>query len=282
VRERQAARPELAPVLAAVAEHGRVDLRGYLPGPVEQGIAARIEATRSEGAAAYAARLREDAAELTRLVEAVCVPVSAFFRDDEVFEALERVVAPTLASGVVGWDVLRAWAAGIATGEEAWSVAVVLARACAAGPEFRVVASDLAPAFVAVARAGRYPAAAFPPRWTEAASALLWRDGDDVVASDHLRARVAFGEHDLLGPAIAPREAVIASFHLVTLRNVLIYLERRAQRRVLERVVSVIEPGGALVLGAVETPAEELRGRLEPFPGVDPRLRIYRVTGGPR
>jgi chemotaxis methyl-accepting protein methylase len=79
-----------------------------------------------------------------------------------------------------------------------------------------------------------------------------------------------------MGPSIAPPEAVVASFNLVSLRNVLIYFDRRLQQKALERVRSVLDPGGALLLGSVETLLPAVSDSFEPWPGTDPRLHLYR------
>jgi two-component system CheB/CheR fusion protein len=184
------------------------------------------------------------------------------------------------ADCTAGARPLRVWAVGVATGEEAWSVAMLLAEAAGPGPagRFEVLASDVDDSSLAVARHGRYPeraVAAIPSplraRYLEAAGAA-W----DVAGA--LRPYVRFAEHDLVGRVLAPREAVVASFALVLVRNVLIYFDRRLQHKALERLAAVLEPGGALVLGDAETLPAAFVGRFAPFPGVDRRLRIYRRT----
>lgn len=266
-------------VLAELAEAGGVDFRDYAPDPVARGIETRMRAMGAETATEYARRLRERDDEAQRLIDAMLVTVSAFFRDPEVFEALAQRVVPLLARGLRSGEPLRAWVAGAANGEEAWSVAAVLARALDGSGSFRVVASDVAPSCVDAGRRGRYPAAvALGGRAGALAGDLLRLEGDEIVVADALRERVRFERHDLLGHSIAPKQAVVASFQLVTLRNVLIYFDQRLQRKALERVFSALEPGGALVLGVVETPLG-IAG-LEPFPGAAPRLRIYRKSGG--
>ncbi len=276
--ERAISRADVELVLAELAEARSVDFRDYAPDPVARGIETRMTAMAAGTAAEYARRLRERDDEAQHLIDAMLVPVSSFFRDPEVFEALAERVIPRLARGLRSGEPLRAWVAGSANGEEAWSVAAILARALDGPGNFRLVASDVAPSSVAAGRRGRYPAVALGGRAEALAGELVRREGDEIVVADALRERVRFEQHDLLGRSIAPKQAVVASFHLVTLRNVLIYFDHRLQRKALERVFSAIEPGGALVLGVVETPFG--MAGLEPFPGAAPRLGIYRRSGG--
>ncbi len=63
------------------------------------------------------------------------------------------------------------------------------------------------------------------------------------------------------------------SADLILCRNLLIYLDRRAQRRVFKTFVEVLKPGGYLVLGRVEMLTRRLRSR---FKTIDARERVYR------
>lgn len=65
----------------------------------------------------------------------------------------------------------------------------------------------------------------------------------------------------------------IRQVDLVFFRNVLIYLERRAQERILTAIARRLRPGGFLVLGKVETLMGEPRNLYEV---VNARERIFR------
>lgn len=268
-------------ILALVAARRGLDLRDHRTETVRRGIDARIRATLSPSAEDYLSLVKDgDQDELDRLVEALTVPVTSFFRDRPVFDALLDRVVPALIDALPGRALLRAWAAGVATGEEAWSLAMCLTEACdrAVGTGFEIVASDMDDRSLEAARAALYSseaAAAIP-------DALRQKYGTDTASGwsprASLRERVYLSRHQLMGTELAPRAAVIASFHLVSVRNVLIYLERRLQAKLIERLAAVTEPGGALVLGSVEAPPA-LQAYYLPFPGVDPALRIFRRRG---
>jgi two-component system CheB/CheR fusion protein len=273
-------------ILSLLAGRLGVDFRDYRSETLERGLRGRLEALGLESLDAYRRRLQDDPAEEDQLLRALVVPFTAFFRDPRVFEALEGAVLPRLydhaaaAACVAGARPLRAWAIGVATGEEAWSVAMLMARTAGLQGRFDVVASDVDGASLAVARTGRYPAAAaeaIPPALRER---FLETSGAEITVAAELRPYVRFAEHDLVGRVLAPREAVVASFALVLARNVLIYFDRRLQHKALERLAAVLEPGGALVLGDAEAVPPTFADRFTPFPGVDRRLRIYQRTEG--
>lgn len=243
----------VAELLWTLRERCGVDLRDYRADGLDGGLRRRMAETASADVAAYVARLGQDADEAERLLEAVLVQATSFFRDEAVFDALRDVVAPALRRGS---GPLRAWVIGCATGEEAWSLASVLHDVC--GPAFSVLATDLSAAAVARAREGSYPGRSIP---------------------DALRARVTFARHDITGPRLAPSEAIVARFDLVLLRNVLIYFRTSLQERVIHRVAGVLPAGGALVLGPVERVPRSDARRFDPWPGLDEGARVYRRIG---
>jgi two-component system CheB/CheR fusion protein len=265
---------EIDLVLAFVAALRGVDFRDYRREPIMRGVRERMQARGDFTVPAYLERLKRDPEEIERLIEALVVPCSSFFRDPPVWDALARTALPALLRDHGGRG-LRAWCVGAATGEEAWTLAMLLGEACTS---FTLLASDLDRRTLEIARQGSYPptiATAVPERYRHF---LLPREGQITVVPP-LRESVRFAYHDLLGRTLAPAEAVVASFELVLARNLLIYFDRRLQQKALERIAATLEPGAVLVLGTVETMPVPLRARFQPFPGVDPDLRVFRYVG---
>ena len=279
--ERPLGADEVQAVLAVVADERGLDFRDYRPEPILRGIRQRLEVT-AVAPGDYVQRLRTDAGEIDRLVEALVVPWSGFFRDPPVWNALTRVVLPALMLAHAGRPVpLRAWCVGAATGEEAWTAAMLLADTCTrAGGSYDLLASDIDRRTLEIARAGCYPAAAVAEVPASYRERFVDTAGAQCCVTPALRQGVRFAYHDLLGRTLAPAEAIVASFELVLARNVLIYFDRRLQQKALERIGGTLEPGAALVLGKVETMPVALRERFVPFAGVDPDLRIFSYVGG--
>jgi len=267
-------RSELASVLESLAEIPGLDFSDYRETHVARALQMRMAARGITSARAYRDLVADDAAERERLLSALLVPVTSLFRDREVFDALCDLVHARTA-GVRSPTPFRAWAIGVASGEEAWSLAAVLAHACERGVGYEILATDADLASLAAAGRGQYPVSieAVPARYRRF---FETRDTGDLAAKQSLRPHVSFACHDIVGTTIAPPEALIAAFGLVLLRNVLIYYDRRLQETVLARIGSVLDAGGLLVLGHVETLPGDLAGDFEPHPAVDPRLRIFR------
>jgi hypothetical protein len=76
----------LEAVLEELRQARRLDLGEYRRSTLERRLAARMAQVRLEDPGNYLRRLRSDASECDRLIEAILIKVSSFFRDPLVFE----------------------------------------------------------------------------------------------------------------------------------------------------------------------------------------------------
>ncbi len=230
-------------------------------------VAVRMRARGTADVSDYAALLDTDPEEYGRLLRALTINVSKFFRNPETWEVIRRHVLPDLL-GRRGSLLL--WSAGAAAGEEAYSLAILVTellgkRRLSRWRNIRIVGTDIDSPSLEIARKGQYPEFALSEtphdlraRWFS--SDQGWR------LNEKLRCRVQFELHDIL----ADQPSFGAD--LVLCRNLLIYLDRPAQEKVFGTVAEVLKPGGYLVLGRVETLAATIRPL---FRVVDARERIY-------
>lgn len=215
-------------------------------------IAVRMRARGVHRYADYAALLQRDGAEYERLLATVTINVSRFFRNPEVWAALQTRIVPALFE--LPDRVVRIWSAGCAGGEEPYSLAILLREhAEAAGRldqlrRFRITATDIDRDTLAHARRAEYPGLALADTPDPVARRWFTPDGRVHRLDPEIRSMVHFGAGDLLTGA-APAEAQ----HLVFCRNVIIYFERAVQERLFARFAESLVPGGHLVLGKVET-----------------------------
>ncbi len=187
--------------------------------------------------------LHQDQPLLKKLVEAVSVGETFFFRQPEHFTFLARWLAASPHR-----EGLRAWSAGCATGEEAYSLAACL-LAIRRDPtvSVEVVGTDLVRRNVDVARRGLYGS------WSIRTREPLWpayRDtgGGNVAVLEKLREVTRFWVQNLLG---APPRA-LGMFDVVFCRNVLVYFAPEAAAAVVAYLVSCLAPEGLLVFGPMD------------------------------
>ncbi len=249
----------IAAVIELMRERTGINFADYRQATIARRIRNRMIAAGVDTFPDYLARLRADPAEAALLLERLTIKVSRFYRNAPTFEHLARVVIPRLAEQRGG--ALRVWCAGCGRGEEAYTLAMLLHEAGVAGS---VLATDLDPMALRDAVAASYAEAAFD----ELPVALRQRHLqplDDGARLRHrvaepIRQRVTFTVHDVLSmPPPAPGE-----FDLISCRNVLIYFNVPAQRRVFRALAAALAPGAFLCIGEAEWPDAELATSLLP------------------
>lgn len=186
-----------------------------------------------------------------RELDALCgIPVSRFYRDHGVFDALQREVLPVLAEAAAPRGAIEAWSAGCASGEEPYSLALIWAvrlQPRFPGMGLRIVATDSDAEVLARARAGCYARSSLKELPEELrAQGFDERDGTSCIR-DRFRA-IDFLQQDL-------RERVPERlFDLILCRNVLLtYYAPGLQAALMARILGRLRPGGALVVGAHES-----------------------------
>ena len=223
---------------------------GYKEKCLRRRIAVRMRARGVHRYADYADLLGKDAEEYARLLAAVTINVSKFFRNSEVWDTLRAAVMPALFARPD--PVVRIWSAGCAGGEEAYSLAMTVLEYAekigkpAAARRFRILGTDIDAQILDVARHGEYPELAFAETPPEARERWFCGSGLRSVRPE-VRALVGFEKADLL------RDAPAAAHHLILCRNVVIYFERSVQDALFTRFADALAPGGFLMLGKVET-----------------------------
>ncbi len=112
-------------LLARVSQVTGLELSQYKEATLRRQTARRYRVLGFDSLDAYLAHARDDAEELLQLQRQFLISVSSFFRDPEVFDALEKALRH-LIKGKREGDSIRVWVPACATGEEAYSVAMLL------------------------------------------------------------------------------------------------------------------------------------------------------------
>jgi chemotaxis protein methyltransferase CheR len=257
---------------ALVLEAGGIDLSLYKNRCVLRRIAVRQRSCGAPNLRAYLKLVARNPAERSRLVKALTIHVSQFFRNPSTFRAIQEFVLPSIlaAKRAGGGRALRLWSVGCAGGEEPYSLAILLLEA---GAEVvreystAIYATDVDLDSLNHAREGRYRAQSLvnvPVRWRQR---YFIQNGDGYRVVPEVRNLVFFKAHDILDPLPFRR------IDLVCCRNLLIYMSEALQERVLLAVCQALNPGGFLLLGKVEGLTGAAQDLLEP---VDVAERIYR------
>lgn len=231
-------------------------------------VAVRMRARGLADPKEYALLLDSDPDEYNELLRVLTINVSKFFRNPDTWEVIREHVLPGLAERE---RPLAIWSAGSAAGEEAYSIAILLYELL--GGEngkglkgISIVGTDIDRAVLEQAKRARYPEVALsetPPQLRQRWFSVR----EPYRLKPVIRSLVEFKRLDIL----ASRPEFDAD--LILCRNLLIYLDRKAQEQVFRMFVDVLRQGGFLVLGRVEGLARPVRRKFEV---VSARERIYR------
>jgi two-component system CheB/CheR fusion protein len=263
----------LQALLDDVREHNDIDFSHYKLPTIERRLQRRFYATGQTNARDYLHYLHRHPEEYHRLVSTILIKVTEFFRDDDLFTALQKQVLPDLiAQARERGNELRVWSAGCATGEEAYSLAILVAEAL--GDELErfnvlIFATDLDDEAVAFARRGIYPSASIASLPDELIARYFVKLDGTYQVTKLLRRQIIFGQHDLGHRPPFPH------IDLVVCRNVLIYFTAELQRRALQLFAFALRNGGYLALGKAET-IKPVESAFAPAHRV---LKLYRRVG---
>jgi two-component system CheB/CheR fusion protein len=199
----------------------------------------------------YARLMRQSPDEAVLLMKELLISVTNFFRDPPAWSALEQRIVPRLFVNKATTDQIRVWVPGCATGEEAYSIAMLLAEYAAMSvdqPAIQVFATDLDERAIATARDGLYSEADVADVSEERILRFFHRGNGGYRIKRELREMVLFAHHNLL------KDPPFSHLDLISCRNLLIYLNRSIQERLVETFHFALRPGGYLFLGTSESP----------------------------
>ncbi len=265
--------PEFELLTRKISRDRHFGCESYKEKCLRRRIAVRMRARGVHTYGDYARILDSDAGEYERLLDALTINVTRFFRNPETYETIARRVIPTLWERTEGR--IGIWSAGCSSGEEAYSLAILVHRHAAMVGQLSwlrrttIVGTDIDRASLIAAERAAYPESTFadtPP----ALRAEYFPAGPPFVVREEVRRMVRFERRDLLRDL--PPEAMPDGVHLIACRNVIIYFDRSTQEALFHRFHDALVPGGYLILGKVETLLGAARSS---FVTVEPRERIF-------
>jgi two-component system CheB/CheR fusion protein len=235
-------------ILALVRTTVGVNFGEYKGPTLERRLARRMALRRAESRQDYLALLERDSDEARALYEDILIHVTSFFRDPEVFAALEAHILPTILELKSGGAAIRIWVAGCSTGEEVYSLGISLLEVMGnATNPVQIFGSDLSEATITKARAGIYPDSALRDVSDERRKRYFEKTDRGYRINKTVRDLCVFVQHDL------GSDPPFSKLDLVSCRNVLIYFGPNLQRRIVPSFHYALNQPGYLLLGRTES-----------------------------
>ncbi|MDQ8186013.1 chemotaxis protein CheB [Pelagicoccus sp. SDUM812002] len=246
------AQMSLGEVTAILKSNSDFDLSQYKPGTVQRRIARRMSSIGIQEYSDYLEELRESESERENLSQDLLINVTDFFRDKKAYEHLEKVVFPAIVEKLGKKEDLRIWVPGCASGEEAYSLAILAAEALSKARKrnkVKIFATDIDHNAIKIARKAVYPdsiarevPAAFLDRYFAKAHGEHY-----YKVRGFLRDTISFATQNVAG------DPPFNHMHLISCRNLLIYLTRETQEHVLASFYFALDDPAYLFLGSSES-----------------------------
>ena len=242
--------------------------QGHKRTMIERRLARRMAVTQIDQLEDYVRYLGANPLEVETLFRDLLIGVTNFFRDPQAYAALAEQVIPGLCARSRDASV-RIWVPACSTGEEAYSHAILLREyldAAKLNCSIQVFATDIDAEAIERARAGVYPDSIIADVGPERLARYFAEEDGAYRVRNAIRETVVFANQDLL------KDPPFSRLDLISCRNLLIYLDSDAQKKIVQVFHYALNDAGYLFLGNSETAS----AAPDLFDDVDKKWRIYR------
>lgn len=204
--------------------------------------------------AEYMAKVEQNpnGAEATDIVNALTTNHTYFMRESEHFDFMQKTVLPWAKAKAANTKDLRIWCGASSTGEEPYTLAMVLMDYFGlehSSWDTKVLATDISTRVLEHASRGIYlkeDIDPLPQKWKQRYFKQI--SGEEYQVKDVLKQELIFRQFNLMNPLPFRRK-----FHIVFLRNVMIYFPNETKHQLVEKIYDCMEPGGYLFIGTTES-----------------------------
>lgn len=191
--------------------------------------------------------------ELMDIMDILTTNETYFFREAFQLKAFTDEIIPELikVKSLAGSHSLRIWSAGCSTGEEAYTIAMLLQGIKELrGWNVEIVGTDISQRVVQHARKAVYGKSSFRTTDNEYVKRFFVEQDDGLKVCDDIRNLVTISHLNLFD---TNRMALLGKMDLIFCRNVIIYFDQAAKKRVVESFFNSLNDGGFLLLGHSES-----------------------------
>lgn len=235
-------------ILLKLVKETKVDFSLYKSTTIIRRIERRMTTLKITSVIEYNNYLEKNKDEVQELFKDILIGVTAFFRDDEPFSALEKKLKTYFENKED--KLFRAWTPACSTGEEPYTIAMILLEVL--GPratEFKIqiFATDLDIVAIECARKGVYPESAIINIPKKYRNKYFTVKGDQYEIIKPIKEMVIFSKHDIT------RDPPFLRLDLVSCRNLLIYFTSELQKKIFPLFHYSLKSNGILLLGKSES-----------------------------
>ena len=217
----------------------------------------------------------EGAQERREMLSHLTTNFTRFFRENHHFEHLRDEVLPGLIARAKAGGRVRIWSAASSDGQEPYSIALTVFQAFpnVLDYDFKILATDIDPKILAIARQGAYDEQALET--VSPAMRKQWFKEVEVggrrkfQVDDRLKRLITYNELNLMA-----QWPFKGKFDVIFCRNVVIYFDEPTQQRIWARFAGLLPEGGHLYIGHSERVSGDAKNHFDNI-----GITTYRYTG---
>lgn len=190
--------------------------------------------------------------EAEQLINVLTTNHTYFMRETMHFEYMRQEVLPYLEKKEAASKDLRVWSAASSTGEEPYTLAMLMMDYFGLSHRqwnTQVLATDISTRVLEHAIKGVYlqeQIDPLPDKWKR--HYFVSRHNGEYEVSQELKSQVIFRRFNLMDDFPWKKR-----FHVVFLRNVMIYFPEDVKYHLVNKIYDYMEPGGVLFIGTTES-----------------------------
>ncbi len=189
--------------------------------------------------------------ELLFIVDVLTVNETYFFREMSQLKTLSEEILPELKNTKRDIRKIRIWSAGCSTGEEPYTIAMlILEQGHFFGWDVEILGSDINQRVLQHARRGIYRKNSFRTTEEHFAEKYFTQENNLYKINDNVKQLVSFSCLNLLDPF---KVKFVGNMDVILCRNVLIYFDHEARKKVIKSFHDRLADGGYLLLGHAES-----------------------------
>ncbi|PLX72164.1 MAG: chemotaxis protein CheR [Desulfuromonas sp.] len=192
--------------------------------------------------------------ELTEVINIITTNETYFFREEFQLKTFVDEILPEVKirkEAKQEGKKLRIWSAGCSTGEEPYTIAMLLLDK----PEFRdweieIIGTDISHRVLQIARKGVYSDISFRATEETAKNRFFTAVDGKFRVNDNVRKHVSISHLNLFDSS---KVSLLGKMDIIFCRNVIIYFDIAAKKKVIESFYQRLHPEGFLLLGHSES-----------------------------
>jgi two-component system CheB/CheR fusion protein len=251
---------EMSRVFDAVKKNGGHDFNYYRTPTIVRRVNKRMRQAGIRRLEDYLQLIENDKQEATRLSKDLLINVTRFFRDKEAFDLLYKKVIPAIVKNNERNDIIKIWVCACSTGEEAYSIALLFDKYLQEhnlSIQVKIFATDIDEKNVQIAAKNEYPLTIAQDIDPDLLQRYFIKEHKSYSVIPRIRKQIVFALHNVI------KDPAFIKNDLISCRNMMIYMNKLLQEKILASFHFSLKDGGFLILGPSESAATLQDGFVE-------------------